>query len=764
MTKEHLKEAALNYHRYPLPGKISVTPTKALSSQRDLSLAYSPGVAYACTEIADNPLLAADYTSRANLVGVITNGTAVLGLGDIGALASKPVMEGKGCLFKKFAGIDVFDIELAESDPKKLIDMIAAMEPTFGGINLEDIKSPDCFEIEAALRERMNIPVFHDDQHGTAIVAAAAIINALEVVGKKIETAKLVTSGAGAAAIACLDLLVNLGLKPENILVSDYHGVLYQGRDNIGSRQLCYARETEARTLGEITPGADIFLGLSAGNVLKPEMLEAMAEKPIVLAMANPDPEILPELAKQVRPDCLMCTGRSDFPNQVNNSLCFPFIFRGALDAGATTINEEMKLAAVTALAALAREVSSDEVALAYGQDTPEFGQDYLIPRSFDPRLITHIAPAVAEAAARTGVATRPIEDIEAYRLQLERFVYQSGATMQPVFAQAKASPRRVAYAEGESSLVLRAAQAAVDERVAFPVLIGREEVILTRIEQAGLRLKPGHNCEIVNVLSDSRYREISNQYFALGSRNGVTQSLAKEDIRTRPSLIGCMLLHRGDVDALLCGLSGRFDEHIGYIKEVIGYQAGARTLAAMQMILLPGRQLFICDTHVNVDPDAEQIAEMTLMAAKSLRSFGVVPRVALVSLSNFGSLDTPSARKMREALQLIREQAPDLMIDGELQADMALSKERRLQEFPDTTLTGDANLLIMPNAEAANITYSALRVAAGDDISIGSILLGPDKPVHILTPSATVRRILNLSALASVDASSQNSKPTEQS
>lgn len=757
MNKEHLKEAALNYHQRPFPGKISVTPTKALTSQRDLSLAYSPGVAYACTEIEQQPSKAADYTSRANLVGVVTNGSAVLGLGNIGALASKPVMEGKGCLFKKFAGIDVFDIELNESDPAKLVDIIAAMEPTFGGINLEDIKSPECFEIEAALRERMNIPVFHDDQHGTAIVTAAAIINAIEIVGKKIESVKLVTSGAGAAAIACLDLLISMGIKTENIVATDIHGVIYQGRENLDPSTARYTQVTDARQLAEVIVGADIFLGLSAGGVLKPEMLAVMAEQPIVLAMANPDPEIKPEDAKQVRPDCLICTGRSDYPNQVNNSLCFPFIFRGALDVGATTINEAMKMAAVTALAELAREVSSDEVALAYGETTPEFGPDYLIPRSFDPRLITRIAPAVAKAAVDSGVATRPLNDEAAYQRQLERFVFQSGTTMQPVFAAAKLSPKRVAYAEGESHLILRAAQATVDEGVAFPVLIGREEVILARILQNNLRLVPGSNCEIVNVLDDARYHEIWTEYFQISGRKGVTQSLAKEEIRSRPTLIGCMLLRRGEVDALLCGLSGRFREHIDYIENVIGFQQGVKTFAAMQMIILPERRIFVCDTHVNIDPDAEQIAEMTVMAAVEVRRLGVTPSVALLSHSSFGSSDAPSARKMQSALELIRTADPDLIIDGEMQADIAFSKTRREREYPDSTLTCDANLLIMPNADAANITYSALRVAAGGDISIGSILLGPSRPVHLLTPSATARRILNMTALATVDAVSQS-------
>ena len=756
MTDEHFKNAALKYHRMGKPGKIAISPTKPLETQRDLSLAYSPGVAYACEEIHNNPLMAAEYTARANLVGVITNGTAVLGLGNIGPLASKPVMEGKACLFKKFAGIDVFDIELNESDPDKLIDIIAAMEPTFGGINLEDIKSPECFQVEAALRKRMSIPVFHDDQHGTAIVAAAAILNALVIVKKEIKDVKMTVSGAGAAAIACLDLLVSMGMRKENILVTDIEGVIYIDRPGLDKSRKAYARDTQCRTLADAMPDADIFLGLSAGGVLKPEMLATMARQPIILAMANPSPEILPELAREVRPDCIIGTGRSDYPNQVNNSLCFPFIFRGALDVGASTINEAMKQAAVTALAHLAREASSDIVARAYGETNPEFGPEYLIPRSFDPRLITSISPAVAEAAMASGVASRPINDMDAYRMELERFVYQSGAIMRPVFELAKNSPKRIAYAEGESHRVLRAAQATVDEKIGYPVLIGRLEVIKARIKSIGLKLVPGENCEVINLLDDSYHENIWEEYFTIACRSGVTKSLAQEQVRNQPGVIASMLLRRGEVDAMLCGLSGEFAENLKIIDRVIGLKSGTKTYAAMQIIFLPEKQLFVCDTHVNYDPTVEQIVDMTLMAAEEVRRFGIVPSVALLSHSNFGSANTPSALKMRKALQLIRDADPELIVDGEIQADIALSQSRREREFPNSTLNADANLLIMPNADAANIAYSAMRVAAGGDISIGSIILGTAKPAHIVTPSATARRILNMTALAVVEAGQQ--------
>ena len=764
MAEEQLKAAALEYHRLPTPGKISLAPTKALVNQRDLSLAYSPGVAYACTAIQENPEEAANLTARGNLVAVVTNGTAVLGLGNIGALAGKPVMEGKACLFKKFAGIDVFDIEVSETDPDKLVEVVAALEPTFGGINLEDIKAPECFYIEKKLRERMKIPVFHDDQHGTAIVSSAAILNGLQIVGKDIDKVKLVCSGAGAAALACLDLIVSLGLKMENILVADGKGVVYQGRtEGMDPNKARYARETSGRTLADIIPGADIFLGLSAGGVLKPEMVKQMADKPIILAMANPEPEIRPELAKEVRPDCLIGTGRSDYPNQVNNSLCFPFIFRGALDCGATTINEEMKRAAVQALAELARAEPSEIVALAYGEPTPAFGPDYLIPRAFDPRLITTISPVVAQAAMDSGVATRPIKDFDAYRASLDKIVYQSGTTMQPVFAAAKRSPKRVLFAEGEDERVLRAAQVAVDEDIARPVLVGRAEVIAARITKLGLRLKPGENCDGVNVLDDPRYRDVWREYYQLTKRKGVSRAKAMDDMRNRPTLIGAMLVRRGEADAMLCGTSGDYAEHLKYVRNVIGLREGVKTFAAMQMVILPERQIFICDTHVNRDPNAEQIAEMTLLAAEEVRRFGLKPSVALLSHSSFGSSDAPSAQKMRDALEIVLANAPDLAVDGEMRGDSALSKTVRDQVFQESRLTTDANLLIMPNVDAANITYNVLRVTAGNGITVGGILLGAAKPVHIMTPSSTVRRIVNMTAVAVVDAGSQRSMSTSQ-
>ena len=754
MSEEQLRIDALEYHEFPTPGKISIAPTKALANQRDLALAYSPGVAYACTAIQHNPELAAKYTSRANLVAVITNGTAVLGLGNIGALAGKPVMEGKGCLFKKFAGIDVFDIEINESDPDKIVEIVAALEPTFGGINLEDIKAPECFYIERKLRERMKIPVFHDDQHGTAIVAAAAVLNGLKIVGKDIDKVKMVCSGAGAAALACLNLQVSLGLKRENIFVSDSKGVVYKGRkEQMDPDKEIYAQDTTARTLDEIIGGADIFLGLSAGNVLSAEMVKKMARQPIILAMANPEPEIRPEIAKAARPDCLIGTGRSDYPNQVNNSLCFPFIFRGALDCGASTINEEMKLAAVRGLAELARAEPSEIVALAYGEQTPPFGPDYLIPRAFDPRLITNLAPAVAKAAMDSGVASRPIKDFSAYRDQLTRFVYQSGTPMEPVFAAAKRAPKRVVYAEGEDERVLRAAQAAVDEGLARPVLVGRADVIATRIQKLGLRLKLGANCDGVNVLDDPRYRDFGQAYYELMKRKGISRAQAMDDMRTLPTLIAAMLVRRGDADAMLCGTRGNFADHLQIVRDVIGVRDGVCTLAAMQMLILPGRQLFICDTHVNRDPDAAAIAEMTLLAAEEVQRFGVKPSVALLSHSSFGGSSAPSARKMRDALAIIQAKAPELEVEGEMRADSALSKSIRDTEFPDSRLTTDANLLIMPNVDAANITFNALRVTSGGGITVGGILLGAAQPVHIMTPSSTVRRVLNMTAVAVADA-----------
>jgi malate dehydrogenase (oxaloacetate-decarboxylating)(NADP+) len=751
--EEQLRIDALEYHRNPTPGKISVTPTKGLATQRDLSLAYSPGVAYACTEIQKNPHDAAQYTARANLVAVVTNGTAVLGLGNIGALAGKPVMEGKGCLFKKFAGIDVFDIEIDETDPDRLVEIIAALEPTFGGINLEDIKAPECFYIERKLRERMKIPVFHDDQHGTAIVAAAAVLNGLKYVGKDIGRVKLVCSGAGAAAIACLDLLVALGLARANVFVADSKGVLHRGRAGLEESKARYARETSARTLADVMPGADVFLGLSTAGALKPEMVRAMAPQPLIFAMANPTPEIMPEQAKAVRPDCIIGTGRSDYPNQVNNVLCFPFIFRGALDVGATTINEAMKLACVRALAELTHAEIPDEVASAYGAGGLRFGPEYLIPKPFDPRLIERIAPAVAQAAMDSGVATRPLADMDAYRRRLRRFVYQSGRSMEPVFEAAKKSPRRVIYAEGEDERVLRAAQVVVDEGIARPILVGRADVIAMRIASYGLRLVPGDNCECVNILDDPRYNAAWNEYYRLCKRKGVTRAQAKEDLRTRPTVAGAILLVRGDADAMLCGVQGNYHGHLRYVRDIVGTRPGVQTLAAMQMLILHERQLFICDTHVNADPTAEQLCEMTLLAAEEVRRFGLTPAVALLSHSSFGSSDHPSAQKMRAALDLIVARAPDLMVEGEMQGDAALSKAVRDAVFPDSRLTVDANLLVMPNVDAANITYNVLRMTAGGGITVGGILLGAAKPVHILTPASTVRRIVNMTAVAAAGA-----------
>jgi malate dehydrogenase (oxaloacetate-decarboxylating)(NADP+) len=753
---DNLRDAALEYHRQPTHGKISVVPTKAMVTQRDLSLAYSPGVAEACNEIVRDPREAHTLTARGNLVGVVTNGTAVLGLGNIGPLAGKPVMEGKGCLFKKFAGIDVFDIELDEHDPDKLVDIIAALEPTFGGINLEDIKAPECFYIERKLRERLKIPVFHDDQHGTAIVAAAAVLNGLRFVGKDIAKAKLVCSGAGAAAIACLDLLVSLGVRRENILVADSKGVVYTGRSGLDESKARYARETKARTLADAMPGADIFLGLSGPGALTAEMVKGMGTQPIILAMANPTPEIMPEIAKAARPDAIIGTGRSDYPNQVNNVLCFPFIFRGALDVGATTINEEMKLATVRALADLTHAEIPDEVASAYGAEGLRFGSEYLIPKPFDPRLIDRIAPAVAKAAMESGVATRPIQDLDAYRAQLRRFVYQSGSTMEPVFAAAKKAAKRLIYAEGEEERVLRAAQVVVDEGIARPILIGRPDVIATRIERYGLRLKLGTNVECVNVLDDPRYRDTWMEYYQLAKRKGVTRSLAQAEIRTRTTLIGTMLIRKGDADAMLCGTVGAYADHLRYVRTTIGLRPGVQTFAAMQLLILPNRHLFICDTHVNPDPTAEQVAEMTMLAADAVRRFGIAPSVALLSHSNFGSSELPSAQKMRTALELVRARNPDFEVDGEMQADTALSHVVLEGSMPDSTLTQEANLLIMPNVDAANITYNALRVTAGGGITIGAVLLGAAQPVHILTPASTVRRIINMSAVAVVDAAEQ--------
>jgi len=756
-----LESAAIEYHEQPTPGKISVVPTKGLTNQRDLALAYSPGVAFACKAIEADPSRAAQLTSRANLVGVVTNGTAVLGLGNIGPLASKPVMEGKACLFKKFAGIDVFDIELAENDPDKLVDMIAALEPTLGGINLEDIKAPECFYIEAKLRERMKIPVFHDDQHGTAIIVGAAVTNGLKVVGKDISKVKLVCSGAGASAIACLDLLVKLGLKGENIIVCDSKGVIYEGRDkSMEPNKARYARKTDARKLADAMPGADIFLGLSGPGAMKQEWIKTMADKPLVLALANPTPEILPEEVKAVRPDAVIATGRSDYPNQVNNVLCFPFIFRGALDVGATKITEEMKLACVKAIAELTQAEQSDVVAMAYEGQELSFGPEYIIPKPFDPRLITRIAPAVAKAAMDSGVATRPITDFDAYRQQLTNFVYHSGFVMKPVFAAAKAAPRRVIYAEGEDERVLRAVQVVVDEHLANPILIGRPEVVEMRLKRFGLRIKPGKDFELVNPESDARYREVWTEYYKAMNRKGVSPDDARVHVRQSTTLIGAMLLRRGDGDAMLCGTFGRHKDHLRHIANVIGLKQGASIFAAMNVLLLAKRTLFISDTYVNEDPGIEQLAEIAIMAAEEVKRFGVAPRIALLSHSNFGSDDSPAALKMSRARDLIEKLAPDLEVEGEMHGDAALSESIRNHVHPESRLKGEANLLIMPNLDAANISFNLLKMTGGEGITVGPILLGAAKPVHILTPTATVRRLVNMTALCVVDANAQQRSP----
>jgi malate dehydrogenase (oxaloacetate-decarboxylating)(NADP+) len=754
---EHLRKAALDYHRAPVAGKIAIAPTKGLVNQRDLALAYTPGVAAVCEAIAADPASARDLTARGNLVAVITNGTAVLGLGMIGPLAAKPVMEGKGVLFKKFAGIDVFDIELAERDPEKLVEIIASLEPTFGGINLEDIKAPECFLVERKLRARMKIPVFHDDQHGTAIIVAAALLNGLKIVEKDIARVKLVVSGAGAAALACLALLVDLGLRPENIVVTDIKGVVYKGRkEEMDPDKERFAVETKARTLAEVIGGADVFLGVSAGGVLKPDMVKKMAARPLIFALANPEPEIRPEAARAARPDVVIATGRSDYPNQVNNVLCFPFIFRGALDVGATAITREMEIAAVQALADLAQAEQSDIVATAYGEHNVSFGPDYLIPRPFDPRLIVKIAPAVARAAMESGVATRPIEDFEAYGERLQQFVYHSGLIMKPVFAAAKDAPKRVVYCEGEDERVLRAAQVVVDEGMARPTLVGRPDVIAMRLKRLGLRLAPGKDFELVDPNDDPRYRDYAAAYHELAGRRGVTPALARLEMRRRYTLIGAMLLHKGDADAMLCGMVGRYASHLRFIDHVIGLKPGVKNYAAMNMLLLPKRTVFICDTYVNYDPSAEQIAEMTVLAAEEIRRFGIAPKVALLSHSAFGAADTPTAVKMRRALALIREAAPEMEIDGEMHGDAAISEEIRGNLFPDSRLKGEANLLIMPTLDAANIAFNLLKTAAGDGITVGPILLGCAGSVHIMTPSATVRRIVNMTALTVVDAGAQ--------
>jgi malate dehydrogenase (oxaloacetate-decarboxylating)(NADP+) len=753
--RAQLRRAALEYHEFPTPGKISIAATKQLVNQHDLALAYSPGVAAPCEEIARDPSTAFKYTSRGNLVGVVTNGTAVLGLGDIGPLASKPVMEGKGVLFKKFSGIDVFDIEINEKDPDKLVEIIAALEPTFGGINLEDIKAPDCFYVERKLRERMKIPVFHDDQHGTAIVVGAAILNGLKVAGKDPKKIKLVTSGAGAAALACLGLLVKLGIPRESIWVTDLAGVVYEGRTELMDEdKIQFAQKTEARTLAEVIQGADVFLGLSAGGVLKQDMVRTMAGRPLIFALANPTPEIMPDLVKAVRDDAIMATGRTDFPNQVNNVLCFPYIFRGALDAGASTITLEMELAAVHAIAELAQAEQSEVVAVAYAGQQLAFGPEYLIPKPFDPRLMMKIAPAVAKAAADSGVALRPIADMDAYRQRLQSFVYASGTMMKPIFLAAKrAQKKRVAYAEGEEERVLRAAQIVVDEGVARPTLIGRPAVIAKRIEKFGLRLKEELDYDVVNVELDPRYRDFWQTYHRLTERKGITEQMAKIEMRRRLSLIGAMLLHKGEVDGLICGTWGSTGLHLEYIDQVIGKRTGVHTYAAMNGLMLPGRQVFLVDTHINYDPSAEQLAEITMLAAEEMMRFGLRPKAALLSHSNFGSSSQPSALKMRRVLELLKAQAPWLEVDGEMHGDVALDGAARQALMPNSTLMGDANLLVLPNIDAANISYNLLKTAAGGNIAIGPVLLGAAKPVHILTASTTVRRIVNMTALTVADA-----------
>jgi len=748
---EELRLAALEYHRLPRPGKIKVTPTTSLLTQRDLSLAYSPGVAAACDAIVEDPTTAAEYTARSNLVAVITNGTAVLGLGNIGPLAAKPVMEGKGVLFQKFAGIDVFDIEIAENDPDKLVDIIASLEPTFGGINLEDIKAPECFIVERKLRERMKIPVFHDDQHGTAIIVGAAVLNALEVVGKRIEDVRIATTGAGAAGISCLDMLVALGVKPEHILAFDRHGVIHSERDDLDPDKQRYARNTNARTLAEIVDGADVFLGLSAGGILKPEMVATMAPRPIIFALANPNPEITPEEAKAVRPDCIMATGRSDYPNQVNNALCFPYLFRGALDVGATVINEPMKIACVRAIAQIARMEAGD-LAGAYAGEVPTFGPEYLIPRPFDPRLLVMLSSAVAQAAMDSGVAMRPLQDMDAYREKLGQFIYRTGLLMKPVYERARANPQRVVYAEGEEEVVLRAVQTVIDDKLARPILIGRPDVIATRIERLGLRMRAGVDFELTNINDDPRFNEYWQQYHALTERRGVSPAAAKNLLRSRPTLIAALMVERGEADALICGLVGRYHKKLGYLRSVFGLDPGVQCTSAMTGVINEKGAWFFLDTHVQVDPTAEQIAEATMQASYRLKLFGIEPKVALLSHSNYGSHDNPSAAKMRKVWQILKARMPKLEMDGEMQADTAWDEALRQRMFPNTTLSGRANLYVLPNLDSANITYNMVRVMT-DGVAIGPILMGLDRPAHILTPASSARRVVNMTAIAVVDA-----------
>ncbi|HEX7341896.1 MAG TPA: NADP-dependent malic enzyme [Rhodanobacteraceae bacterium] len=750
LSKE-LAQAALEYHRHPTPGKIKITPTTSLLTQRDLALAYSPGVAAACEAIVEDPHAAAEFTVRANLVGVVTNGTAVLGLGNIGPLAGKPVMEGKGILFQKCAGIDVFDIEVNETDPDKLVDIIAALEPTFGGINLEDIKAPECFIVEKKLRERMGIPVFHDDQHGTAIIVGAAVINALKVAGKKLGDVKIATTGAGAAGIACLDMLVALGAKPEHIIAFDRDGVIYHGRPGLDPDKARYARDTDQRELAQVVAGADVFLGLSAGGILKPEMVASMAERPIIMALANPSPEILPEEAKAARPDCIMATGRSDYPNQVNNALCFPYIFRGALDVGATGINEAMKVACVHAIAELARMEASD-LGSAYGGEVPSFGPEYLIPRPFDPRLLVMLAPAVAQAAMDSGVATRPIADMDAYKEKLGQFVYRTGLIMKPVYDRARSDLKRVVYAEGEEETVLRAVQTVVDYKLARPILIGRPDVIDMRIERLGLRIRPGTDFDLTNIHDDPRFNDYWQQYHAMTERRGVTPEAAKSLMRSRSTLIAAMMVERGEADALICGIVGRYHKKLGYLRSVFGLDPGVQSTSAMSIVINDKGAWFFLDTHVQLDPSAECLAEATMQAAYRLKLFGVEPKVALLSHSNFGSHDNASARKMREVWEILRKRAPRLDVGGEMQADTAWDEALRRRIFPNTTLSGRANLFVMPNLDAANIVYNMVRVMT-DGVAIGPILMGVDKPAHILTSASSVRRVVNMTAIAAVDA-----------
>jgi len=750
---DELREAALEYHRHPTPGKLEIKATKPLANQRDLALAYSPGVAAACERIVEEPAEAPRLTARGNLVAVITNGTAVLGLGAIGPLAAKPVMEGKAVLFKKFSGVDVFDIEIDETDPDRLVDIIASLEPSFGAINLEDIKAPECFEIEEKLRARMNIPVFHDDQHGTAIIVAAAVLNGLRVVGKSLGEVKLVTSGAGAAALACLDLLVDFGLPIEHVTATDILGVVYAGRkEQMDPRKARYARKTKMRTLAEAIDGADVFLGLSAPGVLKPAMVKTMAERPLILALANPVPEILPELAKEARPDAVIATGRSDYPNQVNNVLCFPYIFRGALDVGATRISREMEIACVEALADLAQAEQSEIVARAYGDQEMRFGPDYLIPKPFDPRLILELAPAVAKAAMASGVATRPIEDFEAYRQRLTGFVFRSGLVMKPVFEQARGDPRRVIYAEGEDRRVLRAVQAAVDDGLAKPILIGRPEVIANRVAQLGLRLERDRDFELVDPSDDPRYDDYWQLYHSLTERRGITPDAARTIVRTRNTVIAALALRRGEADAMICGTEGRYDRHLRHVLEVVGKAEGVRDVSALSLVITPTGSFFLCDTHVTYDPSAEEIAEMALLAADEVRRFGIEPKVALLSHSNFGSADTASALKMREARALLAARAPELEVEGEMHADAAVSEELRRRVFPHSRLEGAANLLIMPSLDAANIALNLMKTV-GQGQNVGPILIGAAMPAHVVTPSITARGLVNMTALASVDA-----------